>query len=168
MSNPPLSHSGIELSNNVSQHSPAPSPAAIASPSAFKPTWRFYAIFASLCTISLAAALDATTISVALPVIEPSQPFYRTPLTSLAHHALPPRQRHKSLLDGNLLPPRQHRLPTHLGLPLSCFRPQKLPPGHPRFFHRRCSRRGARAEFHRVVGGAHDPGLGWWRHHRSY
>ncbi len=168
MSNPPLSHSGIELSNNVSQHSPAPSRAAIASPPAFKPTWRFYAIFASLCTISLATALDATTISVALPVIEPSQPFYQTPLTSLAHHALPPRQRHKSLLDRNLLPPSQHRFPTHLGLALSCFRPQKLPPGHPRLFHCRRSRRGTRPGVCRVVGGSHDPGFGRWRHYRSY
>ncbi|KAF2200203.1 MFS general substrate transporter [Delitschia confertaspora ATCC 74209] len=37
--------------------------------SIFKPGWRFFAAFASLCIISLMAALDATSISVALPVM---------------------------------------------------------------------------------------------------
>ena len=40
-------------------------PALIVS---FKPGWRFYAAFTSLCIITLAVALDATTLSVALPV----------------------------------------------------------------------------------------------------
>lgn len=34
----------------------------------FNPGWRFTAAFGSLCFISLMAALDATSISVALPV----------------------------------------------------------------------------------------------------
>ena len=34
----------------------------------FQPGWRFYTSFVSLCTITLAAAFDATSISVALPV----------------------------------------------------------------------------------------------------
>jgi len=33
----------------------------------FKPGLRFYAAFSSLCIINLAAALDATSLSVALP-----------------------------------------------------------------------------------------------------
>jgi hypothetical protein len=37
-------------------------------PEAFKPGWRFMAAFGSLCIITLMAALDATSISVALPV----------------------------------------------------------------------------------------------------
>ena len=37
----------------------------------FKPGWRFFASFASLCIITLAVALDATSISVALPVRTP-------------------------------------------------------------------------------------------------
>lgn len=39
-----------------------------AAPAKFDPGWRFYACFTSLCIISLAAALDATSLSVALPV----------------------------------------------------------------------------------------------------
>lgn len=39
-----------------------------ATVSAFKPGWRFYAAFSSLCVVMLAAALDATSLSVALPV----------------------------------------------------------------------------------------------------
>lgn len=35
----------------------------------FKPGWRFYMAFLSLAIITLAVALDATTISVALPII---------------------------------------------------------------------------------------------------
>jgi hypothetical protein len=39
-----------------------------AEPEKFKPGWRFLAAFGSLCIITLMAALDATSISVALPV----------------------------------------------------------------------------------------------------
>ncbi|KAG9381778.1 ProP Permease major facilitator superfamily [Pyrenophora tritici-repentis] len=39
------------------------------SPEKFKPGWRFLAAFGSLCIITLMAALDATSISVALPVM---------------------------------------------------------------------------------------------------
>jgi len=38
------------------------------APQKFKPGWRFIAAFLSLCIITLMAALDATSISVALPV----------------------------------------------------------------------------------------------------
>ncbi|KAI9701069.1 MAG: hypothetical protein M1836_001738 [Candelina mexicana] len=34
-----------------------------------KPTWRFYAAFGCLCLVNLVAALDATSLSVALPII---------------------------------------------------------------------------------------------------
>ena len=34
----------------------------------FDPGWRFFASFASLCIVTLAVALDATSLSVALPV----------------------------------------------------------------------------------------------------
>jgi hypothetical protein len=37
-------------------------------PEKFKPGWRFLAAFGSLCIITLMAALDATSLSVALPV----------------------------------------------------------------------------------------------------
>lgn len=37
-------------------------------PEKFQPGWRFLAAFGSLCVITLMAALDATSISVALPV----------------------------------------------------------------------------------------------------
>ena len=50
-------------------------------PDDFNPGWRFYASFTSLCIITLAVALDATTLSVALPVIMP-------PLSSLLSNHL--------------------------------------------------------------------------------
>ena len=37
-------------------------------PASFNPGWRFYAAFFSLCIITVAVALDATSLSVALPV----------------------------------------------------------------------------------------------------
>lgn len=37
-------------------------------PDSFQPGWRFLAAFGSLCIITLMAALDATSLSVALPV----------------------------------------------------------------------------------------------------
>jgi len=51
---------------------PTESPAEAESPDSantFKPTWRFYLTFISLSTITLTAALDATSLSVALPII---------------------------------------------------------------------------------------------------
>lgn len=51
----------------------APSPSnTIPSMEAFEPGWRFYGVFATLCVITLAVALDATSLSVALPVCESS------------------------------------------------------------------------------------------------
>ena len=50
----------------------------LASPSPtdnFNSGWRFYASFISLCIITLAVALDATSLSVALPVKTPSLPL---------------------------------------------------------------------------------------------
>jgi hypothetical protein len=41
------------------------------SPDSFNPGWRFYAAFTSLCIVTLAVALDATSLSVALPVMLP-------------------------------------------------------------------------------------------------
>ena len=40
-------------------------------PDSFNPGWRFYAAFTSLCIITIAVALDATSLSVALPVMDP-------------------------------------------------------------------------------------------------
>lgn len=37
-------------------------------PEKFQPSWRFLAAFGSLCILTLMAALDATSLSVALPV----------------------------------------------------------------------------------------------------
>lgn len=41
------------------------------SPEKFNPGWLFYTAFISLCIITLAVALDATSLSVALPVNTP-------------------------------------------------------------------------------------------------
>ncbi|KAI4616692.1 hypothetical protein J4E80_005967 [Alternaria sp. BMP 0032] len=51
------------LSDSVSDRLKAP------EPEKFKPGWRFLAAFGSLCIITLMAALDATSISVALPIM---------------------------------------------------------------------------------------------------
>lgn len=48
--------------------------ASSSSPDNFNPGWGFYTSFISLCIITVAVALDATLISVALPVISPSLP----------------------------------------------------------------------------------------------
>ncbi|KAI9883386.1 MAG: hypothetical protein M1823_004854 [Watsoniomyces obsoletus] len=52
--------------------SPSPTPSEKkdgAAPAAFKPTWPFYLCFITLCVMTLAVALDATSLSVALPII---------------------------------------------------------------------------------------------------
>lgn len=48
--------------------------ASSSPPDNFNSGWRFYASFTSLCIITLAVALDATSLSVALPVIAHSLP----------------------------------------------------------------------------------------------
>ena len=53
-----------------------------APPDSFKPGWRFYASFVSLCIINLAVALDATSLSIALPVTAPLF-FYEVPANIL-------------------------------------------------------------------------------------
>jgi hypothetical protein len=50
------------LQDSTSERSTSP------TPEKFQPGWRFIAAFLSLCIITLMAALDATSLSVALPV----------------------------------------------------------------------------------------------------
>lgn len=57
--------SSTESANTLDHVSSSP-------PDKFDPGWRFYASFISLCIITLAVALDATSLSVALPVMNPS------------------------------------------------------------------------------------------------
>ncbi len=45
-----------------------PNRSGVKDPEKFQPGWRFIAAFGSLCIITLMAALDATSLSVALPV----------------------------------------------------------------------------------------------------
>ena len=158
-------------------------------PDDFNPGWRFYASFTSLCIITLAVALDATTLSVALPVIRLPFPFSQitsykififlyfscTPGEGLqdrqtkclkpGHIRIPPRQRHRSLLERDLLLPILHRLPTNLRLPILHPRPQISPPRRPCLLHRRCTSRCAQPEFHDPLDRPHHPGSRRRRHH---
>jgi hypothetical protein len=61
----------VEPKLDDTQPPPSPVPASEKSQSsaeAFNPGWRFMLAFSSLAVITLMAALDATSISVALPV----------------------------------------------------------------------------------------------------
>lgn len=71
----PMSEAGASRSSTDEQHAPdsttnLPSPPEDKPPPlpAFNPGWRFYVCFSALFVISLMAALDATSLSVALPV----------------------------------------------------------------------------------------------------
>ena len=59
----PDSPSQSETHNVSAADVPAPP-----TPENFNPGWPFYTSFASLCIITLAVALDATSLAVALPV----------------------------------------------------------------------------------------------------
>jgi len=79
LTGPPLPEPGAhDLKLTASPHLPPYADGALPAPTdpvssllppGFHPGWRFYLAFTTLCTITLAAALDATTISVALPII---------------------------------------------------------------------------------------------------
>ncbi|KAF1975638.1 MFS general substrate transporter [Bimuria novae-zelandiae CBS 107.79] len=58
-----------ELPSTLSEDSMSKASASSADPEEFNPGWRFIAAFLSLCVIVLMAALDATSLSVALPVM---------------------------------------------------------------------------------------------------
>ena len=47
-------------------------PVSSSLPGRFDPGWSFHASFITLCIVTLAVALDATSLSVALPVTAPS------------------------------------------------------------------------------------------------
>ncbi|KAL1603938.1 hypothetical protein SLS60_005530 [Paraconiothyrium brasiliense] len=57
------------LPSTPSEDSISPKSPSTTEPEAFNPGWRFVAAFGSLCVIVLMAALDATSLSVALPVM---------------------------------------------------------------------------------------------------
>ena len=59
--------SAEQKAENPEMSSPSACPEPL-SKVLFDPGWRFYAIFSTLCIITIAAALDATSLSVALPV----------------------------------------------------------------------------------------------------
>lgn len=62
--------------------SPAPASALPQQPEKFKPGWKLLSAFASIAIVNLACALDATVVSVALPVRAPSYfPFMQFWLT---------------------------------------------------------------------------------------
>lgn len=56
------------LPSTLSLDSSEQTSSSTTEPEAFNPGWRFVAAFLSLCIIVLMAALDATSLSVALPV----------------------------------------------------------------------------------------------------
>ena len=63
-SNEPRTELPSTLSDDETSQTSAPS----TDSEAFNPGWRFKAAFLSLCVIVLMSALDATSLSVALPV----------------------------------------------------------------------------------------------------
>lgn len=67
---PPFAQTEPTLEVPVSQQLPDSSSETMdpKTPEKFEPGWRFLAAFGSLCIITLMAALDATSLSVALPV----------------------------------------------------------------------------------------------------
>lgn len=66
--NAPVSPSEADLSGE----SPTASSPTLSKSEPFKPDWRFFLSFGALAVITLMAALDATSIAVALPVREPT------------------------------------------------------------------------------------------------
>ena len=91
----------------------------------FKPGWRLLAAFTSIAIVNLACALDATIISVALPVSLFGSFNICTFLSSQLHRVnnlkgnnrRPQGQRNRSFLGRNIVPSYFHRLAAQLG----CF-----------------------------------------------
>lgn len=89
----------------------------------FKPGWRLLAAFTSIAIVNLACALDATIISVALPVslFQSSNVcsfllFQLHRVNNLkGNNRRPQGQRNRSFLGRNFFPPYFHRLAAQLG-----------------------------------------------------
>ncbi|KAI8940026.1 hypothetical protein NX059_003748 [Plenodomus lindquistii] len=58
-----------EVSSPEPRQLPAEAQKQDVQPEKFEPGWRFIAVFSSLCILTLMAALDATSLSVALPIM---------------------------------------------------------------------------------------------------
>ncbi len=101
----------------ISQSPLSPSPASsenkdATAPAPFKPTLPFYLCFITLSVITLAVALDATSLSVALPVRLAHSGANRTRLTSiLDHFSEVARISHRSFLVRNVILDRLDRPP---------------------------------------------------------
>jgi MFS family permease len=61
-----LSHEAVKTDEN---QLPSPAVNGETKSAEFNPNWRFYLAFLTLSVVTLAAALDATSLSVALPII---------------------------------------------------------------------------------------------------
>ena len=106
----------------------------------FNPGWRFYVVFTTMAVITLAVALDATSLSVALPVSQivrcATSPRRADCPRRLADH----RQRaegdsNRGLLVWHLIPPDLHRLPATVRLAQPHLWPQTLDHARPRLLH---------------------------------
>jgi hypothetical protein len=100
---PPEIERKVTAEQNTRSGSPSPA-SSISKPGKpdFNPGWRFYVAFATLSIITLAAALDATSLSVALPVGHRSAKL----LSSLTRLRLFPKSYEEQPLKRSGLEPR--------------------------------------------------------------
>ena len=132
---------------------------------AWRPSNRMYVVFLTMCTITLAAALDATSLSVALPVcLHLPPPSLRCQQgTNTALDNVPKTSWHgnRSLLVRYLLPDNLNRLPTKLRLSLRHLRPSEPVPRSTHLLHRRRHSRSRSKQFHHNPRGPVDPRHRW-------
>jgi hypothetical protein len=95
-----LSHSSIEYTKSED-------PEGL---SANNVTWRFLAAFGCLCVINLVCAIDATILSVALPVCTLTLPLEDVLITPYLDHCISTSWiRNRSFLEWNVISSYKHR-----------------------------------------------------------
>lgn len=74
---------------NASASTPSTQTSILSPTSKWAPTSRIYVVFLTMCVITLTAALDATSLSVALPVSPPPPPPANSVVDSTARLIIP-------------------------------------------------------------------------------
>ncbi len=131
----------------------------------FNPGWRLLAAFTSFAIVNLACAIDATSVSVALPVISSLQTPPFSFLTNQKADYLRCTSWHSdtSIMDRNCFPSGYHSLATYLHCLLTRLRPSTYPPHRPYIIHYRSHNVRCVKEHNSNAGRTSNTGKWMWR-----
>lgn len=133
----------------------------------YKPGKWLYLAFATLAILTIMVALDATALSVALPVSSFHSPTCKPGTLNKPsdYCQRAPRDRPRGFLGRNFIPSRLNRFSAHNCSSLQCFWEEMDHNYGSGFLPSRCYHGRISKKFRPPPGGQNSPGYWWWRHH---